>query len=72
MFGAELHVVPPEECFIQKEIDMAMMNPDWYSVNQYDDLDNPFTNYLRTGTERKVNQMLEQYFSSYRLPQVIK
>ena len=62
LFGAELIVVPSGDCFIQKELDMATLNPNWYSVNQYDDLDNPFSHYLRTETERKVNKELHHTF----------
>lgn len=51
MYGAELLVVPPGVCYMQKEIDLAEENPSWYAINQYDNLDNPEAHYLTTGPE---------------------
>ena len=50
-YGAELMVVPSGVDYMQKETDLAIENPSWFSVNQYDNLDNPQAHYQGTGAE---------------------
>ena len=50
-YGAELIISKPGEDYMQMEIDLAKQNPDWFSVNQYDNLDNPKAHYKSTGPE---------------------
>ena len=51
MYGAKLILSPPGKCYMQMELDLAVENPTWYSINQYDNLDNPEAHYLTTGPE---------------------
>lgn len=51
MYGANLLLSKPGQCYMQMEIDLAKENPSWYSINQYDNLDNPEAHYLTTGPE---------------------
>jgi cysteine synthase len=50
-YGAELLVSKPGECYMQMETDLAEANPDWFSVDQYDNLDNPEAHYATSGPE---------------------
>ena len=49
-YGAELLVVGSGVDYMQKETDLAIENPSWFSVNQYDNLANPEGHYRGTGT----------------------
>lgn len=51
MYGAKLILSKPGQCYMQMELDLAAENPSWYSINQYDNLDNPEAHYLTTGPE---------------------
>jgi cysteine synthase len=50
-YGAELMITPDGVDYMQKETDLAIENPSWFSVNQYDNLDNPQAHYQGTGAE---------------------
>lgn len=50
-YGADLRVVPEGTCYMEEEFRLAKANPDWFSVNQYDNLDNPLAHYQTTGPE---------------------
>ena len=50
-YGADLMVVGPAVDYMQKEVDLAKENPEWFSVSQYDNLQNPLAHYLGTGAE---------------------
>lgn len=50
-YGANLMIAEPEQDYMQMETDLAEENPDWFSVNQYDNLDNPDAHYKTTGPE---------------------
>ena len=50
-YGAELLISPPGACYMQMETDLAGENPDWFSVDQYNNLDNPNGHYRSTGPE---------------------
>jgi len=50
-YGAELLISKPGEDYMQMELDMADENPEYYSVNQYNNLDNPGAHYQSTGPE---------------------
>jgi len=50
-YGAELLISPPGACYMQMETDLADENPDWFSVDQYNNLDNPNGHYRSTGPE---------------------
>jgi cystathionine beta-synthase len=50
-YGAELLVVGSGVDYMQKETDLAIENPSWFSVNQYETLANPEGHYRGTGTE---------------------
>jgi len=50
-YGARLMIAKEGQCYMQMETDLAQKNPDWFSVNQYDNLDNPEGHYTSTGPE---------------------
>ncbi|KAK7242038.1 cysteine synthase [Aureococcus anophagefferens] len=50
-YGADLLISPPGACYMQMETDLADENPDWFSVDQYNNLDNPNGHYRSTGPE---------------------
>lgn len=50
-YGAELLIVPPGECYMQKEHDLASEHPDWFSVDQYENRHNPAAHYKSVGPE---------------------
>ena len=50
-YGAELLIVPPGECYMQKEHDLASEHPDWFSVDQYENRQNPAAHYKSVGPE---------------------
>jgi len=50
-YGAELLISKPGECYMQMETDLAEANPDWFSVDQYNNLDNPEAHYATSGPE---------------------
>lgn len=51
LYGAEVHIVPDGVCYMAEETRLANENPDWFSVNQYDNLDNPEAHYYTLGPE---------------------
>ena len=50
-YGAELIVSEDGKCYMEMETDLAKRNPNWFSVNQYDNLDNPAAHFKTTGPE---------------------
>eukprot|EP00035_Acanthoeca_spectabilis_P009490 m.168140 g.168140 ORF g.168140 m.168140 type:complete len:445 (+) comp14741_c0_seq15:248-1582(+) len=50
-YGATLIIAEPGQNYMQIETDMAKANPSWFSVNQYDNLDNPEAHFKTTGPE---------------------
>merc|ERR1719420_2338350 len=50
-YGAELIVVPDNVCYMEEEVRLAAENPDWFSVDQYNNLDNPAAHAATTGKE---------------------
>ena len=50
-YGAELLISKPGQCYMQMEADLAEQNPGWFSVDQYNNLDNPNGHYKSTGPE---------------------
>lgn len=50
-YGAELLISGPGQDYMQMEADLAEQNPTWFSVNQYDNLDNPEAHFKTTGPE---------------------
>ena len=50
-YGAELIIAPKGKCYMQMETDLATENPSWFSVDQYNNLNNPEGHYRSTGPE---------------------
>jgi cysteine synthase len=50
-YGAKLLISGPGQDYMQMETDFADANPDWFSVNQYDNLANPEAHFKTTGPE---------------------
>lgn len=50
-YGAELLIAEKGQDYMQMELDMADKDPNLYSVNQYNNLDNPGAHYQSTGPE---------------------
>jgi len=50
-YGAELLISKPGQCYMQMETDLAEANPTWFSVDQYNNLDNPNGHYKSSGPE---------------------
>ena len=44
-YGAELRIVDKNTDYMEEETRLANENPDWFSVNQYDNWDNPLAHY---------------------------
>ena len=51
VYGATLVVAPPGQCHWALGSKLAAENPSWYSLNQYDNLDNPMAHLVSTGPE---------------------
>ena len=52
-YGATLLVSGPGQNYMQMETDMCAENPAWFSVNQYNNLDNPEAHLHSTGPGKK-------------------
>jgi cysteine synthase len=50
-YGAKLLISEPGQDYMQMELDLADENPTWFSVNQYNNLDNPGAHFASTGPE---------------------
>lgn len=50
-YGAELIISDPDKCYMQMETDLAKANPAWFSVDQYNNLNNPEGHYRSTAPE---------------------
>jgi cysteine synthase len=50
-YGADLRIVEQGVCYMQEETRLASLNPTWFSLNQYDNPDNPKAHYGSTGPE---------------------
>ena len=50
-YGAKLIIVAPGVCYMEEEKRLAIENPGWFSLNQYDNPDNPKAHYGSTGPE---------------------